>query len=135
MMYWRQLTLDDLRTVTLEWDKAAGKFKFKYPLLFYRTYDEGAAVFAFDAKTLKYIAVDAADDLSDCRRFALYQPEFDTERFIRIFGANIPQFVDTLNEDITYMLLEPVIGVLVCTEMSQEFAEEQLANGEMPWLK
>lgn len=126
--------MDDLRTVTLEWDKAAGKVKYKYPILFYRTYDEGAAVFAFDAKTMKYIEVDAADDLSDCRRFALYQPEFDTERFMQIFGASIPQFVDVLNEDITNMLLKPVIGVLVCFEMPQELAEEQLANGELPWL-
>lgn len=126
--------MDDLRTVTLEWDKAAGKVKYKYPILFYRTYDEGAAVFAFDAKTMKYIEVDAADDLSDCRRFALYQPEFDTERFMQIFGASIPQFVDVLNEDITDMLLEPVIGVLVCIEMPQELAEELLANGELPWL-
>ncbi len=125
--------MDDLRTTTLEWDKAAGKFKYKYPLLFYRTYDEGAAVFAFDAKTMRYIEVDAADDLSDCRRFVLYQPEFDTERFVRIFGASILQFVDTLNEDITNMLLEPVIGVTVCIEMPQELAEELLANGNMPW--
>lgn len=126
--------MDDLRTVSLEWDKAAGKVKYKYPILFYRTYDEGAAVFAFDAKTMKYMEVDAADDLSDCRRFALYQPEFDTERFIRIFGASIPQFLYTLNEDITNMLLKPVIGVLVCSEMPQELAEELLANGELPWL-
>lgn len=126
--------MDNLRTVTLEWDKAAGRLKYKYPILFYRTYDEGAAVFAFDAKTMKYIEVNAADDLSDCRRFALYQPEFDTERFVQIFGASIPQFVDVLNEDITNMLLKPVIGVLVCFEMPQELAEEQLANGELPWL-
>ena len=125
--------MDDLRTVTLEWDKAAGKVKYKYPILFYRTYDEGAAVFAFDAKIMKYMEVDAADDLSDCRRFALYQPEFDTERFIRIFGASIPQFLYTLNEDVINMLLKPVIGVLVCFEMSQELAEELLANGELPW--
>lgn len=126
--------MDDLRTVTIEWDKAAGKVKYKYPILFYRTYDEGAAVFAFDAKTMKYMEVDAADNLSDCRRFALYQPEFDTERFIRIFGASIPQFLYTLNEDITNMLLKSVISVLVCSEIPQELVEKMLANGEFPWL-
>lgn len=126
--------MDDLRTVTMEWDKAAGTFKYKYPLLFYRTYDEGAAVFAFDAKALKYIEVDAADDLSDCQRFALYQPEFDTERFMRLFGASIPQLLDELNRDITYMFLEPIMAFNVCTALPQELVEEMLANGDLPWL-
>lgn len=126
--------MDDLRTVTLEWNKTAGTFKYQYPLLFHRSYDEGAAVFAFDAKALKYIEVNAADDLSDCRRFALYQPEFDTERFMVLFGVCIPQLLDELNRDITYMLLKPIMSFNVCITMPQELAEEMLANGELPWL-
>ena len=126
--------MDDLRTVTMEWDKAAGTFKYKYPLLFYRTYDEGAAVFAFDAKALKYIEVDAVDDLSDRRRFALYQPEFDKERFMRLFGTCIPQLLEGLNKNIAYMFLEPIMAFNVCITLPQELVEEMLANGELPWL-
>ncbi len=125
--------MDDLRTVTLEWDKTAGKVKYKYPFMFYRTYDEGAAVLAFDAKTAKYIEVDAADDLSDCRRFALYRPEFDTEQFVRLFGTCMPQFIEELNKDY-YMLLEPVIWFAASFTLPQELVEEMLANGELPWL-
>ena len=126
--------MDDLRTTILEWDKAAGTFKYKYPLLFYQTYDEGAAVFAFDAKTMQYIEVDAADDLSDCRRFALYQPEFDSERFMRLFGRCIPQLLEELNKDISYMLLQPVMGFAVSFTLPQELVEKMLANGDLPWL-
>ena len=121
--------MDDLRTATLEWNTEAGTFKYKYPFMFYRTYDEGAAVLAFDAKTAKYIEVDAADDLSDCRRFALYRPEFDTEQFVRLFGT----FIEELNKDY-YMLLEPVIWFAASFTLPQELVEEMLANGELPWL-
>ncbi len=125
--------MDDLRTATLEWNTEAGTFKYKYPFMFYRTYDEGAAVLAFDAKTAKYIEVDAADDLSDCRRFALYRPEFDTEQFVRLFGTCMPQFIEELNKDY-YMLLEPVIWFAASFTLPQELVEEMLANGELPWL-
>lgn len=126
--------MDDLRSVTLEWDKVAGTVKYKYPLLFYRTYDEEVAVFAFDAKTMKYIEVDAVDNLSDCQRFALYQPEFDTERFMRLLGMSLSQLIDELNDDITYMLLKPVMGFTVCFTFPQELVEKMLANGDLPWL-
>lgn len=126
--------MDDLITVTLEWDKSTGMFKYKFPLRFYRTYDEGVAVFAFDTKRMKYIKAGAADDLSDCQRFALYQPEFDIERFMRLFGTCIPQLLEELNKDITYMLLEPIMAFNVCITLPQELVEEMLANGELPWL-
>lgn len=126
--------MDDLITVTLEWNKTAGTFKYKFPLRFYRTYDEGAAVFAFDTKRMKYIKVGAADDLSDCQRFALYQPEFDIERFMRLFGTCIPQLLEELSKDITYMFLEPIMAFNVCITLPQELVEEMLANGELSWL-
>ena len=126
--------MDDLKAVTLEWDKTVGIFKYKFNLYFYRTYDEEAAVYAFDAKKTKYIEADTADDLSDRRRFALYQPEFDTERLMQLFGAYIPQLLEELNMDITYMFLSPIMGFKLSIAMPQGLVEEMLANKELPWL-
>lgn len=126
--------MDDLRNLTLRWDKAAGMFRYKHLSLFYRTRDGEAAVFAFDTKTMKYIEIDTVDDLSDHQRFVLYRPEFDTEWFMLLFGACIPKLLEELNKNITYMFLKPIMCFTLSITLPQELVEEMLANGELPWL-